>query len=369
MSEIDGNDLDVDFGVDDVGGEPNGDANTQPDAPEDQSAGAPDGGSVSGSIGQEIDSDPTSDGDGGWGPGNEGGDGLGDAGQGSVYSDLAKALAEDGILGDLEAAGRVVDADGLRGAIDAELNSRLDDKQRRVLAALDAGAPQDDVRQLEAMIEDLRQYDDARLTDESDAGVAARKDIIFKAALFNGLDEARARKEVEKSIKAGTDIDDARDGLALMRQSVGEAYDSMVSDGRRRQEEARREYEERCRALEGEIMGGDGVTGKLSDSVRRRIVNNVMVRSETLPDGRQVTPLQKYCMTDPSASRILGELYTITDGFRNFSKLSEANVRKGVSRGLAAMERRLQGRQSADPGTMRYAGDGEADAGRYEIEI
>ena len=368
MSEIDDNDLGLDIGF---------------DGREDAADGAPDGGGDAASqsdtgrpVGADGDDGASSESpdaeDGGWGDGEPAagdGDDSPAGGVSSLYSDLAKALAEDGILGDAEAAGRVTDADGLRGVIDSELASRLDAKQRRVLAALDAGAPQDDVRQLEAMIEDLKQYDEAKLTDESDAGVAARKEIIFRAALFNGLDEGRARKEVEKSIKAGTDIDDARDGLAMMRQSVGEAYNGMVSEGRRRQEEARRGYEERCRALEGDIMSGDGVTGKLSEGVRRRIVNNVMVRSETLPDGRQVTPLQKFCMTDPSASRILGELFTITDGFRDFGKLSEANVRKGVSRGLAAMERRLQGRQASDPGTMRYAGDGEPDAGRYEIEI
>ena len=368
MSEIDDNDLDLDVGFDGREDADDGASDGGGDAAPQSDTGRPVG--ADGDDGASSESPDAED--GGWGDGEPAagdGDDSPAGGVSSLYSDLAKALAEDGILGDAEAAGRVTDADGLRGVIDSELASRLDAKQRRVLAALDAGAPQDDVRQLEAMIEDLKQYDEAKLTDESDAGVTARKEIIFRAALFNGLDENRARKEVEKSIKAGTDIDDARDGLAMMRQSVGEAYDGMVSEGRRRQEEARRGYEERCRALEGDIMSGDGVTGKLSEGVRRRIVNNVMVRSETLPDGRQVTPLQKFCMTDPSASRILGELFTITDGFRDFGKLSEANVRKGVSRGLAAMERRLQGRQASDPGTMRYAGDGEPDAGRYEIEI
>ncbi len=367
---MDNNNLDIDIGFDDqedmADGASDGGGDTAPQSDTGRPVGA------DGDDGASSES--PDDKDGGWGDDEPGEPAAGDGddspagGGSSLYSDLAKALAEDGILGDAEAAGRVTDADGLRGAIDAELASRLDAKHRRVLAALDAGAPQDDVRQLEAMIEDLKQYDEAKLTDESDAGVAARKEIIFRAALFNGLDENRARKEVEKSIKAGTDIDDARDGLAMMRQSIGEAYDGMVAEGRRRQEEARRGYEERCKTLEGEIMGGDGVTGKLSEGVRRRIVNNVMVRSETLPDGRRVTPLQKFCMTDPSASRVLGELFTITDGFRNFGKLSEANVRKGVSRGLAAMERKLQGRQAADPGTMRYF-DGDSDPSRYKIEI
>lgn len=322
----------------------------------------------------------TSPGDGGEPPSAGIDDGLGDgmgpgpapapARGGGAFGELARALADEAILSDAAEAAKVTDADGFRRLFEAEIRSRMDAGHRRVLEALDSGAPVDDIQRMEAVMRDLDGYDESSLADEGDEGVELRKGLIYKAALFSGMDEARAAKEVEKSMKAGTDIDDAREALSDMRSSVREAYGNMVAEGRRRRDEEQARYGESCRRLEADIMGGDGLTGRLSEPVKRRIVNNVMARSETLPDGRRVTPLQKYCMTDPRATRVLGELFTLTDGFRNLGALAEAAARKGVSRGLADMERRLQSTPTAAGGGLRYMGDdGGAEPGRYEIEV
>lgn len=336
--------------------------------------------------GLDIDAPIAKDGAGddgeGDAPADEGpdgfGDGLGDApgdaptpaAGGWTFGDVARAFAEEAIFGDAEGAAKVEDADGFRRLMEAEIRSRVDAENRRALEALDAGAPADDVRRLEAISRDLEGYDESRLTDEGDEGVALRKELIYKQALFNGMDEARAAKEVEKSMRAGTDIDDAREALEGMRSAAKEAYGNMVAEARRRKEEAGARAEEARRRLEADIMGGEGLTGPLSETVRRRVANNVMTPSETLPDGRKVTPLQKYCMTDPMAARVLGELFTLTDGFRDLGRLSEAKARRGVSRGLADMERRLREAPPAAGGGLRYMGGGEGDdPGRYEIEV
>lgn len=286
------------------------------------------------------------------------------------FGELAQALVDDAILSDADGASKVEDADGFRRLMDAEVRSRVDAENRRALEALDAGAPVDDIRRLEAISRDLEGYDESRLADEGDDGVALRKELIYKRALFDGMDEARASKEVEKSMRAGTDIEDAREALEDMRKAARDAYGNMVAESRRRKEEEEARRAESRRRLESDIMGGDGLTGPLSETVRRRIVNNVMTPSETLPDGRRVTPLQKYCMTDPMASRVLGELFTLTGGFRDLGALAGAKVRKGVSRGLADMERRLQQAAPAAGGGLRYmGGDDGGDAGRYEIEV
>lgn len=288
----------------------------------------------------------------------------------TVYANLAKACFEDGIFGNGAAAGSVKDAEGFRQLMNDEINARLDYAHRRVLAAIGAGVPQDDIQNMEAIMSDLHHYDEINLADESDEGLNNRKEIIYRAAIFNGKDDARARKEVEKSIKAGTDIEDAREGLASMHQYVNKGYEKMVDQNRQRQEAAMRQREEDSRAMANDIMSTDGFTGALSPQMRRRIVNNCMVPSETLPDGRQVTPLQAFFLSNPYATRIVGELYTLTDGFRNPSAITDAKVRKGVSRGLASMERKLQGGGTAPSGSLRYAGgNGDPDNGRYELEI
>lgn len=340
-----GDDMDMDFEV-----QPN-DAGEEPDGGGEQQE-------------QEGEQDDGWDDDAGEAPLENGEGSYG----GSIYSDLAKAFVEDGIFGNRELAGQVVDANTFRQMMDAEINSRLDNVHKRVLYALNAGAPAEDIRKMEAIVNSLNGFDDASITDESNAGVELRKDLIYRAAIFNGKNDARARKEVEKSMKAGTDIEDARDSLELLRNSFSRTYNEMVQKSAERKEAERQAEINSAKALESEIMGGKGFTGNLSEQMRRRIVNNAMVQSETLPDGRRCTPLQKFCMTDPNATRILGELFTITDGFRDLGAIGASNVRKGVSRGLASIEKKLQA--SAPTGAPRYMAQGEDDGGsRFEIEI
>lgn len=323
---------------------------------------------------QDSVTDDTNADDDDWG---DDGDTPQDGGQGAttsqsdtVYSNLAKACFEDGIFGNGEAAVSVKNADDFRQLMDSEINARLDYAHRRVLAALDAGVPQNEIQGMEAIIDDLNQYDKINLADESDEGLNNRKEIIYRAAIFNGKDDARARKEVDKSIKAGTDIEDAREGLASMRQYVSQNYEAMVNQNKQRQYEMSRQREEQSRQMANDIMNTDGFTGALSPQTRRRIVNNCMIPSERMPDGRQVTPLQAFFLSNPYATRIVGELFTLTDGFRNPNAITDSKVRKGVSRGLASMERKLQGSNPAPSGGMRYAGgDGGIDQGRYELEI
>ncbi len=337
----------------------NDDVETSDDEQDDSQGEAADG-TDSDDDGWDDDNDATSDG------------GQGEAGpQGdTVYSNLAKACFEDGIFGNGEAVNYVKDADGFRQLMNSEINARLDYAHRRVLAALDAGVPQTEIQGMETIIDDLNHYDQINLADESDEGLNNRKEIIYRAAIFNGKDDARARKEVDKSIKAGTDIEDAREGLASMRQYVSQKYEAMVNQNKQRQNEMLRQREEQSRQMVNDIMSTDGFTGALSPQTRRRIVNNCMVASERMPDGRQVTPLQAFFLSNPYATRIVGELFTLTDGFRNPNAITDTKVRKGVSRGLASMERKLQGSNPAPSGGMRYAGgDGDIDQGRYELEI
>ena len=319
---------------------------------------------------QDDNTAPTDDEDD-WGDDLDVGGEVSQDDSGSIYANLAKACVEDGIFGDSESAGKVTDAASFRQLMDNEIGARLDSVHRRVMAALGAGAPEDDVRQLEDMVADLNSYDDSKIADESDEGVNNRKELIYKAALANGMSEERARKEVDKSFKAGTDIEDARESLAGLRRTVSDSYTRMVEQSRKQQEEMRQKQEQSRQALEKEIMTGQGYTGNLSEQMRRRIVNNSMVPSERTPDGKPCTPLQKFCMYDPSATRILGELFTVTDGFRNLGVLADSKVRKGVSRGLASMERKLQNSTPTPHGGLRYAGGdaGEGDSDRYELEI
>ena len=51
------------------------------------------------------------------------------------------------------------------------------------------------------------------LSDESEKGEKLRKDLIYQDFLNRGYSKERATKEVQKSLNAGTDIEDARESL------------------------------------------------------------------------------------------------------------------------------------------------------------
>ena len=291
----------------------------------------------------------------------------------NLYQSVASALKEDGILNTIDNIDDIDNPDALREVINAEIQNGIGEVHRRVANALNQGLDPDSVKYYENILADIdTNYNEDALRDESDAGVRNRQNIIYQSCIAQGMSEERAKREVKKSFDAGTDIEDALDGVATLRKGVQQEYTAKINEVKRReqeQEQMRKEYEE---DMYDRIMRAPGVTGNLSENTRRAMLNNIGRASVRNRDGRLVTPMQKAMEDDPVKWRAtIAELYTVTDGFKDFSALGTTQAQKQIRRGMKNLERTLKGNGTNGwGGAYRYANNADDEGGRAsDVEI
>ena len=124
-------------------------------------------------------------------------------------------MKDEGILPDL-------DEDTIKGietpeafseAINKQIQSMFDEKQKRIDEALSLGMEPSEIKQFENTLSYLDNITEDSLESEDDNGEMLRKQLIFQDFINRGFSKERANKEVEKSFTAGTDLDDAKEAL------------------------------------------------------------------------------------------------------------------------------------------------------------
>lgn len=295
----------------------------------------------------------------------------GDDSSPNFYRSIATALSEDGVLTVSNIDG-IQSPDDLKAAIQYEIEQGISESNKRIQYALSNGVQPDEIQHMENVIEQLNELQRIDLEDESNEGVDNRKQIIYQGCIANGMTPERAVKEVDKSFRAGTDIDDARENLDFLIKSIRGMYRELVETRKREEEEREQRRQEYHENLAKSIIDEDGYTGSLSDNTKRRILDNLSRPTTKLRDGRIVTPIQKFQSEHPAEwQRITAELFTITDGFTDFSALGRREARKQINKGMANLEKALKsGSTRSSGGSYRYANNmgGDDPEENYDIE-
>lgn len=285
-----------------------------------------------------------------------------------MYSSIARALTEEGIL-NLPNIDAVHDAASLRAAFDREIEGRMSPIQQRVNWALNYGMQPTEIQQYEQALRECQSYDDNAIADESDDGVDLRRNLIYQGCLARGMNEQQANREVEKSFKAGTDLEDARDARDFVTQSISARYQQAMEDGRQQSARRAAEQDRRDQSLYNSIVNDDGsMFGNLSETLKKQAVNNYFGRVR-MPDGKVVSPIVAASVSNPQLfEKAILLTYTLTDGFRNFDRLGQMSANKSIKRGIAGLERALKGGGAGGGGAYKYANnaDGRND-GDYDI--
>lgn len=292
------------------------------------------------------------DGDGGYGMPSGG------AGESSpdVYSSIARALTEDGIL-NLPDIDGVHDAATFRQAIEAEIYNRLTPMQRRVNAALGVGVRPNAIQQYETAMNEAASFTDERIADESDEGQEARKNLIYQGCLARGMTQQQAEREVNKSFKAGTDIEDAKDARDVVMQSLQGSYQRMLNNQKAQRDNEIAASQRFQQSVYDSVANDDGrMFGSLTANTKRLVLNNLMNRSIRLNDGSSMTPVEAYAAQDPVGfQKAVGVIFTLTDGFKNFDRLGDIKANRSVKRGIAGLEKALRSTGAGGGGAYKYA--------------
>lgn len=284
----------------------------------------------------------------------------------NFYSSIAKALKEEGIFPDLDDEGlsKVKDPEDLRDLIDQQIKAGLDERQKRIDEALNAGVESTEIRKYENTINFLDSIKEDNISDEGDKGEKLRKDLIYQDFINRGYSKERAAREVQKSFNAGTDIDDAKEALKSNIDFFKDKYDELVNEAKSEAEQEEKERKEQAEKLKSSILNDKDVFGDLSidKSTRQKIYDNIAKPVYKDPEtGEYFTAIQKYEMENRTDFlKNIGLLFTLTDGFKNLDGLVKGKVKKEVKKGLRELEHTLNNTARTSDGNLKFvSGVGE----------
>ena len=285
----------------------------------------------------------------------------------NFYSSIAKALKEEGIFPDLEddSLTKVKDPEDFRDLIDQQIKASLDERQKRIDEALNAGVEPTEIRKYENTMSFLDSIKEENISDESDKGEKLRKDLIYQDFINRGYSKERATREVQKSFNAGTDIDDAKEALKSNIDYFRDKYDELVNDARSEAEEEERKRKEQAEKLKSSILNDKDVFGDLSvdKSTRQKIYDNIAKPVYKDPEtGEYFTAIQKYEMENRTDFlKNIGLLFTLTDGFKNLDGLVKGKVKKEVKKGLRELEHTLNNTARTSDGNLKFVSGVDED--------
>ena len=288
----------------------------------------------------------------------------------NFYSSIASALKEEGIFPDLDddTLNGIKTPEDFAEAVEKTVQARLDERQKRIDAALQADVEPDEVRRYEQTLANLDAIKEEYITDETEKGERLRKNLIYQDFRNRGYSEARAKREVEKSFNAGTDIEDAKEALESNREYFSTQYQDLIKEAQEEVKEEQRKIKEEAAQLKKSMLEDKEVfTGiTLDKTTRQKAFENITKPVFKTEDGEYLTAIQKYEMDNPVEFRkYLSVLFTMTDGFKNIDGLVKGKVKKEVKQSLRELEHKLSSTARNSTGNPRYVGGVEEDTESY----
>lgn len=288
----------------------------------------------------------------------------------NFYSSIASALKEEGIFPDLDdnTLNGIKTPEDFAEAVEKTVQARLDERQKRIDAALQADVEPDEVRRYEQTLANLDAIKEEYITDETEKGERLRKNLIYQDFRNRGYSEARAKREVEKSFNAGTDIEDAKEALESNREYFSTQYQDLIKEAQEEAKEEQRKIKEEAAQLKKSMLEDKEVfTGiTLDKTTRQKAFENITKPVFKTEDGEYLTAIQKYEMDNPVEFRkYLSVLFTMTDGFKNIDGLVKGKVKKEVKQSLRELEHKLSSTARNSSGNPRYVGGVEEDTESY----
>lgn len=277
----------------------------------------------------------------------------------NFYSSIANAMAEDGIFPNLdeETLNKVVDAETLSDAIEAEIKARFDEGQQRVLDALKNGVEPSEIRNYENTLSYINSIKESDLIAEDEKGEQLRSRLIYQDFINKGMNPEKAQKLTQRSIDAGTDVEDAKEALQSNREYFQDSYNKLLKDAEKQAEEDRTERKKQQEKLKDSILKDKTIMGDMdvSQDVRKKVYDNIAKPVYRDPEtGEYLTAIQRYEMEHRADFlKYAGLFFTLTDGFKDFKSFIKGEVKKEKKKGLRELEQTLSNTRRDANGNLK----------------
>ena len=278
----------------------------------------------------------------------------------NFYSSIASALRDEGIFPDLddETLKNVKEPEDFRDLIEQQIQASLDDRQKRIDEALNYGIEPQEIKVYENTLQYLDTLNEDNITAEGDEGDELRKRLIYQDFINRGFSEKRAANEVEKSFKAGTDIEDAKEALESNKDFFESKYNNLIKEAKEDQIRQEKERKKESEALKKSILEDKEVFGSLEidKATRRKILDNISKPVYKDPEtGNLYTALQKYEKENHAEfMKKVGVLFTLTNGFKSLDALIKKDVRRQTKKSLRDLEKTLNSSSYNGSGGLNF---------------
>ena len=284
----------------------------------------------------------------------------------TFYSSALKALKDDAVLPDLDDE-FIANADSpekFAEAIEKQVEARLDESQKKIKDALEAGVSVSDIKRFENAINYLENIDEDILTSEDDQGESLRRQIIYQDYINKGFKPERAEKEVNKSFNAGTDIDDAKTALDSNKDYFKEEYDNVLSEQKQKLKLERDQKDKQLVEFKKKVLETEDPFGiKVDKQTRQKVLDNLVKPVHKNKSGQLLTQLQKYSEENPmDAEYNFGLFYTLTNGFKDIEKFIGQKVKQQTKSSIRELEHKLKNTPLNSDGTIDFMGNNDQES-------
>ena len=289
----------------------------------------------------------------------------------NFYSSIANACAVDGIFPNLddETIKKAVDAESFSNLIEAEINARFDEKQKRISQALENGVEPTDIKKYESTLNYINTITDAAIAEESEKGEQLRYNLIYQDFINKGMTPDKAKKFADRTVDAGTDVEDAKEALLSNKEFFSNAYNKMLQDAQQKADEDKAEREKNAKELERTLMKDKQLFGdmEISNDIRKKAFDSVSKPVYKDPEtGDYMTAIQKY-ESEHRADflKYTGLIFAMTNGFKDFDSFAKGKVRKEVKKGLRELEQTLNNTRRNNDGSLRMVTNQKDDPNSF----
>lgn len=289
----------------------------------------------------------------------------------NFYSSIANACAVDGIFPNLddETIKKAVDAESFSNLIEAEINARFDEKQKRISQALENGVEPNDIKKYESTLSYINTITDAAIAEESEKGEQLRYNLIYQDFINKGMTPDKAKKFTDRTVDAGTDVEDAKEALLSNKEFFTGAYNKMLQDAQQKADEEKAEREKNAKELEKTLMKDKQLFGdmEISNDIRKKAFDSVSKPVYKDPEtGDYMTAIQKY-ESEHRADflKYTGLIFAMTNGFKNFDSFAKGKVKKEVKKGLRELEQTLNNTRRNNDGSLRMVTNQKDDPNSF----
>lgn len=277
----------------------------------------------------------------------------------NFYSSITDALVVDGIFPDLdkETIQSVKTPEDFQKLIEEQINARFTEKEKRINEALNNKVEPSVVQQYESTIDYLNNINDDSLSAEDEEGENLRRQLIYNDYLNRGFSKTRAEKMVNDAIENGTDIDDAKDALQGVKDFYNNKYKEILNSAKENEKKLAEERTKQSENLKKSIMEDKNLYGDVDvdKATRTKIYDFITKPVHKDSNGNYMTALQKYQSENTiEAMKNFAICYTLTNGFKDWSKLGSKQAKKEVKKGLANLEKVINSTSRNNDGSLGF---------------